>query len=34
MTEENQNPVPGPLHFKVAAYDGPLDLLLELIKKN
>ena len=23
-----------PLHFKVAEYDGPLDLLLDLIKKN
>ena len=25
---------PGPLHFKLAVYDGPLELLLELIKKN
>ncbi len=24
----------GPLHVKIAVYDGPLDLLLELIKKN
>lgn len=34
-----ENPVPppaatGPLHVKLAVYDGPLDLLLELIKKN
>lgn len=25
---------PDPLHVKVAVYDGPLDLLLDLIKKN
>lgn len=25
---------PNPLHVKIAVYDGPLDLLLDLIKKN
>ena len=37
MTEENKEvavPLPSPLHVKLAIYDGPLDLLLELIKKN
>lgn len=31
-----QNPLPAdnPLHVKIAVYDGPLDLLLDLIKKN
>lgn len=27
-------PASGPFHVKLSAYDGPLDLLLELIKKN
>lgn len=27
-------PEPNPLHVKLEAYDGPLDLLLDLIKKN
>lgn len=33
-TESLEASAPNPLHVKISAYDGPLDLLIELIRKN